>query len=102
MKLEIRVDRDRAAKLLTLNDLEQMQTGSTRGMRHILACFLIDPKTNDYYPVTVNDTDEVFEVVPDPVATKKLGMVTLEKLMELTNEFSPSLDAALIPPPNGG
>jgi hypothetical protein len=102
MKLEIRVERERATKLLTLDDLENMQSGSTKGMKHILACFLIDPATNDYYPVTVTDTDDVYTVVPSPVAAKKIGMLTLDKIQELTSEFAPSLDAALIPPPTGG
>jgi hypothetical protein len=102
LKIEIRSEKNRVNDFITLDEYSALRNGDPEAIRNVLARFMIDPKTGDYYPVKITDTEDKYKVEAAPEALEKMGMITIEKMMALSMEFLTGSKDELVPPANGG
>ena len=85
-------------KYIKLDEMIDLQGGKVSTMKDVLSRFMIDPATNDYYPVESVETDDDIVITPSPVAKRLLGKVTMEKLSSLVGEFTEKVTNAAVSP----
>lgn len=92
LRIDIRVSDERLRKFVTLNEMIELQRGSLEAIRDVMPRFMWDESSGNYYPVTVEETDEGYVVRADPKATKIIGSLTIDKVIEAANAFKETVD----------
>ena len=87
MKIAIRVNKKRLKKFCSPEDIIGLYDDKLKAVRNVLAKFIIDPRTNDFYLVRIQETKDSYDIVPDPEALKIVSDLTLDQLAELVAEF---------------
>jgi hypothetical protein len=98
MKIEIRATEERIKKYVSLDTYIAVQAKELWAIKELAALLLIDQATGDFYPATITETDEDFEVKPHPKAVKMIGRLTLDKINELVDGISAAIGETAVPP----
>ena len=78
-KIEIRVDPDRMNKVVSVDDYIALEDRTIKGTRNVIAYFLVD-KHGTY--------------IPHDKALRILGVLNLEQLLQLADEFIKGTEVA--------
>lgn len=84
--IQIKVDRDRMSRLLTVDDYLGLLDHDVRIMVRVLSNYVLDD--NGQY-------------LPQDKGRKEIGKLTLEELGEAVSAFSELAEGAAVPPSNG-
>lgn len=84
--IQIKVDRDRMSRLLTVDDYLGLLDQDVRTMVRVLSNYVLDD--NGQY-------------LPQDKGRKEIGKLTLEELGEAVSAFSELAEGAAVPPSNG-
>lgn len=98
MRIDIRITDERLKKYVTLDEMIALQRGELTAIRDIMPRFMWDEQANDFYQVTVSETDEGLVVKADPRALKLLGSLTFDRLEALSADFKEKAEAVAVPP----
>jgi hypothetical protein len=102
LKLDFKMDKDRFSKMVPLNEyIAITKYDDPEAIKNVMARFMLDPETKDYYPVKITDTEDEYKVEAAPEALAKMGMLTMERLRELVSVFLTGAQDAAVPPTNG-
>lgn len=99
-KIDVRVTEARLKRYVTLDEMIAVQEGSLRAIRDVMPRFMWDETTNDYYPVTVEETDDSTVICADPTALRLMGSVTMERLEQVAKEFQVAATGTATNPPS--
>lgn len=84
--IQIKVDRDRMAALLTVDDYLALMEGDVKTMVRVLSNYVVDD--NGHY-------------MPQAQGRKEIGKLTLDELNKAVGTFSELAEGAAVPPSNG-
>jgi len=114
MTITIRATKDRISNCVTMNEIAGMQEGNFLHIRNLLAKMLVDPATDEYYPleiynivdgektpVTLELSDDETVIAPNPLAVARIGNITPKRLEGLSRELQHKLKDGAVPLPNG-
>lgn len=110
MTITIRATKERISNTVTMNEISGMQEGSILHIRNLLAKLLVDPATDDFYPldiynivdgekvqVSIEQSDDDTIIAPNAVAKSRIGNITPKRLEGLSKELQFKLKDGAVP-----
>lgn len=83
-KVHIHVDRERMKDLVTVNEVIEMQEGSLKAIRNVLARFVVSDETGDW--------------LPEPEGLELVGGMSIRQLEEAGKSFLQTAENTAVPP----
>ena len=112
MTITIRATKERISSYVTMDEIAGMQEGNFLHIRNLLAKMLIDPETDDFYPLdiynlvdgvkvptTLDQADDETIISPSPIARARVGNITPKRLEGLSRELQSKLKDGAVPLP---
>ncbi len=100
IRVDVRLDEQRLKRLVTLDEMIEIQRGNLEAVRDVVSRFMWDSKTNDYYKVEVIEGDDGYVITSDARARKLLGSLTIEQLTEVMDAFRGKAEKVAVDPRN--
>ncbi len=110
MTITIRATKERISNYVTMDEIAGMQEGNFLHIRNLLAKMLVDPETDDFYPLYIynivdgekvevpfDQSDDETNIMPSPIAQARIGKITPKRLEGLSKELQGKLKEGAVP-----